>query len=471
MSSYYEKSVTVTVSLDTSASDALTYSNVLALCAHNLDSSTYQTYTDSDDVLSAGFATNSPAYTLINNMYSAGSFPPEYVNLGRVNIETYTIQVTDAFDEDTELGVYVNMNGTEKEVTYTVLSTDTTAALIATGLASALTTAYDNSSDSQYPVFAASDDTITVTIESTTYPCSFGWATSTSNIPHVIVGSTTSDSLATVITSCVSGDSDVTFVVSEYHTEDYVKVIAAACEGELLQYFTSTQDSTVADTDSTSNIAIDLVALEYDQTSIQYSATADTYFPEGALLGWLAGLNPYDIYNPSFWTFSGVPTDTLSSTQRQTLAGRNVNFYVSTRGEGRYYHGWAVSGEFVDTVRFGSIWSKETLYEILDDLLYKKSRLGRAVPYSDEGAAMISSIIQSDYCDVGIAGGRIADGTSTDSTTGDTVDLSPTITVGTRADQTDSNISNRIWDGVEVDVVMLSGINHINLSLYVELNA
>ncbi|CAH9012731.1 putative tail sheath protein [Vibrio phage 277E43-1] len=465
---YNQKTVDVEVFLQTRPSAAQSFEFPMVIIPHNLTKGVVDSFASLNGVISEGAAINSPVY-----QFGAGCFggiaAPDLMKVARATLEHINLQVTSIPDVGEEVSVNCNVNGVAAIVAYEVQDSDTSTE-VATGLAAALTAKYVDSNTSN-PTFVASGDTIKASLGSVTpYAISFGWASIEEDtvIPHVKVSDITSDVLVDVLTTAIALDDDVSFILAESHDSADVVALANYVATTPYQYFTTTSDINTADNTNTSNISSTLALLKQDDVSLQYSAVADSHFPEAYLVGNMAGINPYNLNNQNLLTFQGVPTDTLTEQQRITLTERNTNYYVTEHGFGTYREGWAMSGNFIDVVRF-SKWLKISTELALFNLYKEKSDIGSAVPYNDQGSRMMESRVRNDVVNVGIRGGTVATGTTVDPING-TINLDPVISFGTRAAQTNSNISNRIWDNGLVEVVYISGINHVKVNAYVILN-
>jgi hypothetical protein len=465
MAVYYTDTVDVTVTASDAPSEEQSFSNVLLLAAHNLTTNTIDAVTALADVVSLGAATNSPLYYMVSGLVSGGNAAPDYTNIARVTPTTFTITVDYIPDEGEDLQVYANVGGTESLISYTIESGDTTA-LAAAGLSAALVAKYPSGTTGN-PTFTVASNVVTIT--PSTFTCDFGWASLENKLPHVKLGATTSESLSSVATTAYAEDDNVSCLISQWHDSTSINALSTWAESNELQYFFSTSDTDVASSSVDDDIVSNLGALSLDYTAAIYSEYAEQYFPEAHFLGNYAGIAPSELYNPSGWTLKGVPTSSLTTTQRNALSVKNCNFYVSEHSYGTLKDGYAVNGRFVDTVRF-CLWSKVTIASALFMLKYRLGQKNKAIPYSDRGAAMMESTVTSQYVNVGIRSGRIANETTTDNDLGFTIDLRPIVDFGTRAQQTDSDISNHIWRDGKVEVVMYSGINYIKLNVYVVLN-
>ena len=464
MSYYSPQTVDVNVFLGTQPSQINTFDTPLALVGHNLSETLLESYLSVKGITEKGFAVNSPAYRMAVGVFDGGIAPPKTFKLGRCDISAYTIKVNTLVAVGSKISVNCNVNGVAKTISVT-RSTEGTKDELATLLSTALTTEYP-SATTENPQFSPAAGIITVSLDADTFPCSFGWNSSTGLLPDVTIGSVTTDTLADKVNEVLALDDNFSFLMSEYKTGSNIKSLSAIMKGLKLQAFFSTSDANSKDNAQTTSLAEDLKVLGYDNTQLQWSLYADTYFPEAAYLGSFCGVKPYRDYNPSGWSLKGVPTDDqLTEQERITLTERNCNIYVTERGVGVFKDGYASSGQFVDTVRFG-IWSDETVTQILFDLKKRKGDLGKSIPYSDGGSLMMKAAIMKDYINVGVRGGRIATGTTEDEF-GNLIDLNPVVDFGTRAQQTDADITNRIWRNGKIEVVMLSGINYIETDIYI----
>lgn len=460
MATYFKDTVEVTVFTEGAPTETQSFSYPLCMVPHNITANTIDSFGTVSALASAGFAVNSPAYMMVQGSLS-GIAPPDLVKIGRMDVDTITITVDTLLTEGEVISVNTNVAGVDAVVSYTVLVTDTTTTLIAAGLADALTAAFGGAGD---PTFLASGATIVVTPD--TSSCSFGWNSITGTTPHTTITTQTSDSYTTAIGDSLAEDDDVSFIIIESKVEADIKLVAAYTETlQLQQFLTSTDIADVKDSGSTTNLALDLQGFAYDKTYMQYHPAAKNYFPECAWLSNFANLDPWTLYNPGgLVAMKGIPKITISEQEEITLTARNVSWNKLERNQQYLKGGWASSGMFLDYQRF-ALWLKYAIETALFDLKRKKNNLGLTVPYSDEGARMMETAVNRDVIRVGIDGGRIANVTTRGSD-GLVVDLRPKVDFSSRADQTNTNISNRIWDDGFVEVVMLSGIDRIQVKAY-----
>ncbi|UUW39704.1 putative tail sheath protein [Vibrio phage VPMCC14] len=343
---------------------------------------------------------------------------------------------------------------------------ETDASTTATALAAALTTAFPVGGGN--PTFAAVGPVITAVPD--TLSVSIGWnSIDDDGVPHTSIVDTTSEDLVDVINTATTVDNDYHFLLAESRESADVVKLADYATANDKQYFTSTGDSEVADNADVDNIAITLGDKAQDNVALMYLTTDKFYFPESTLVGGMAAIEPYVLFNPNFMTLSGIPVDYLTETQIVTLTQRNTSFYIKERGYNVYKSGWTMGGNFVDTIR-NATWAKVRIEEVLTALLKEKADLGSALPYTDAGAAQMESRVRTQVINVGIRGGSIAEGSTTDPELGTVINLDPVVNFGTRAQQTNANIASRVWADAQVEYVYVSGINNIKVNLNVLLN-
>lgn len=459
-------SVNITLGLGTAFGQTQSFNIPLVVLPHNLSTNRLDVFSSVNSVVEAGAAVNSPVYRFVAGFFN-GKFPSSLVKVARANVDEITLTIGSNIPEVGEdVSVNIKVNGVASVVSYTRLVGDGDAAAIATGLAGALTTAFPNDGDN--PQFSAVGATIETTIG--THKVSIGWnSLDDDGVPHIAVLDSTTESLVDVIGLATVVDNDYHFLMAESRAQADVVALGDFGEANDKQYFTGTSDLEVADNADLDNIATVMGDKAQNAVSMMFHTKDQFYFPEATIVGGIANLDPYRLQNPNFMTLSGIPVDYLSESQIVTLTQRNVNFYVKEDGFSVYKEGWNFGSNFIDTIR-NTTWAKVRIRETLTALLKKQADLGSALPYSDTGAAMMESRIRNDVINVGIRGGSIATGKTTDPDTGSTIDLNPIVRAGTRAQQTNADIAARTWRNVFVEYVYISGVNKIKVNLNVILN-
>lgn len=145
-----------------------------------------------------------------------------------------------------------------------------------------------------------------------------------------------------------------------------------------------------------------------DLQTNNYARTFGIYHPDADLTAndpysdaaWLGKLFPYDPGTSTwkFKTLAGVPSYTLSTSERNTVLGKNGNIYTVVSGVAITEEGWVGEGEFIDIIR-GTDWLKARIQERIYTLLINQQK----VPYTDGGIRAIEGELKAQLQDaVGI---------------------------------------------------------------------
>lgn len=437
----------------------------MVVVPHNLSTGVVDSFASLNGVVGSGAAINSPIYMFTSGL-KGGTAAPSLVKIARAALGSITVTVDSVPAVGEKISVNANVNGVAKVISFEIATEDDKDAAAA-GLEAALKAEFTGDKN---PTFAVSGNVVTATVEADTFKTSLGWATIDSlGVPHTTIEDVTTDPLADVLKGAADADDDFAFILAEGHTSADQVTLAAYAEANNKQYYTSTSEEGVKDNASQSNVALTLGALGQDAVTLQYSAVADQFFPEAAVVGNTAGISPFRSNNPNLMTLKGVPVDKLTETEIVTLTDRNTNYYVSEYGTGAYHEGWTMGGNFTDFIRFAQ-WYEAKCKEALYLLFKQASDRGSSVPYSDVGKLQMESRVRNDVVNLGIRGGTIATGTTEDPVTGDRINLDPKIDFGTRAQQSNSDITQRVWGTGMSEVVYISGINHVKLNNYIIVN-
>lgn len=455
---FVDKTIDVTVSLETAPVAQQSFTNALALVPHNLSANTVDSFTSLKSVQDFGAATNSPLYHFASGVFG-GKQPISILKVGAMQQNGIEITVDTIPAEGEVVSIYVKVEGIEKTVSFTVPASATTST-VAAGLAAAIEVA-----------FPTTDSGVTANKITFSSPAqdkiSVGWGSTNTATkrPHCIIKGLTADTPTDVLAQVQTEDSDFFYVLAESHVPSEVEALGTAVNALDAIYLTSTSDENVKNSANSSNIAVTLADKAQSGVCLTYSKVADTYFTEAYTLGAWGGTEASASTTLNLNTLEGVPVDNLSTQERITLTQRNTNYYHKERGENVFKEGWVMSSDFIDTVRF-SKWLKIRSEEALFGLFKRKANRGTGVPYSDFGSLMMKNTILTDVVNVGIRNGGIATGVTIDELNG-TIDLNPVVEFGTRAAQTTNNIASRIWDNGLIEVVYISPIHHVKVRAYV----
>jgi hypothetical protein len=171
-------------------------------------------------------------------------------------------------------------------------------------------------------------------------------------------------------------------------------LIALATWAEANDKFCIVQSSDAAITAGTGgNLFEDLQTAARVRTGGIWHAT-DT---EHAALAWLANKLAVDpdsqTTNWAYARLSGVAADSLTSTERNTVTGLDGNLYLPFYGVPAAYPGKMFDSGWMDEL-VTKDWFKARTQEGIAQLLLDISSLGQKVPYTNEGLAMIESVVR-----------------------------------------------------------------------------
>jgi len=155
--------------------------------------------------------------------------------------------------------------------------------------------------------------------------------------------------------------SDWFFILADTHTESNIEAIAQYAEADRKMYITSSSDSDIP-AGTSGNLLETLKDLSYNNTLLWPHADADTAWPEGAIVGVMAGLNEGSSTLHGK-TLNGVATNKWTRTQSNYIQSNNGFQYVSIGGVGFALDGKMVSGRFFDVVR-GALWLEARYFDI-----------------------------------------------------------------------------------------------------------
>lgn len=198
------------------------------------------------------------------------------------------------------------------------------------------------------------------------------------------IDSTQVSSISFAITG---GASQTTYTVT-YSTDSEFLDAASWIESEMKIMGVLTSDPAVI-TASTTDIAYQLKALNYDRTFTIYHPTG---MSTGSFLNaaWFGKMLP-TIPGSSTWAFkslSGVSVYNLNESQRGYALGKNCNIYTSTAGVNITEPGKMVGGEWIDII-VGIDWIQANLQSTIFSALVNSDK----IPYTDEGIQIISGLI------------------------------------------------------------------------------
>lgn len=352
----------------------------LILAAHNVFADATRIYTDADDAVSDGFAEGSAVHSLLSKMLG-GDFAPTSVVVGTRTFAKYVASVASTVAEGDVVTLNLAVDGNTKSFSYTLA-----AAEDETDAATALQVAIE--ADITIGPLVVATDNLDGTIDIA--PTAAEALSVGNGTANVVVTSPSVQTISAAMAAVVADNADWFFIAADSHTEADVLALAAYAEANKKMFVTSTSD-TDAWTSATTDIISQLNVLQYDNTQTLASKKADYEFPEGGIIGAMAGITP-GASTLHGKTLSGVTLADFTATERAFIQGKKGNVYSRIGGVGFYEQGFQASGRFFDVIR-GALYLESRMESDIFALIKRESDLGRKIPYTDAGVGMISSVM------------------------------------------------------------------------------
>lgn len=337
-------------------------------------------YENLDGMLDDGFTVNDALYKMAQALLSQKPRPPKF-KIGRLTTVVAwrsTITITSNTEGQIVSFTIIAPDGTETEITYTILAAQTTTD-VATAVELLVEAVVGITSSAASAVITATGPT-----DGTTY-----WIKDAVNC--TIIDTTADAAVDTDLSAIEAVDDDWRWLCIAPKSEVNIDDTAAWVETRDKLFLFSTGDHVER---SSSTIFTGLVGNDYDNTFNMFSLDTDSYIDCG-LAGRLATMTP------GKWTafdqqIKGVAADTFTSTQRSYLenAARNANYYEVSLGVASLAQGKVASGEWLDYIVF-RMWVIFRIQENLRALSLQMSELGKKIPYTQDGAEMARGQVQA----------------------------------------------------------------------------
>lgn len=448
---YIDEVVDVTVELGTQPIDTLGFETPMFLAIHNVFPERVRAYTEADQLVSDGFAPGSPAHTFATKAFS-GSFPPSILMIGRQNLVRTNITFTESGYQD-QVFINVSLGSLSKSVSFNPGSIITPAAM-ATAIAKEIS---DDALLS--PVLTATATGNTVAIEGSDY-----FSIGVDGTGYT-VSNETDESVSVALPAVHAANENWYFLSTESHTQTSIMAAASYASSNYKLHVYSTADAESKIATSTTGIGAQLKALQYDNSIGMYDPLADSYFPEGGIIGAMASNDPSYGDSLHLKTMDGVIAPALSPTDRMNIWGHNMNFYRIINGVGAFYEGKVASGQYVDVVRFGH-WLKFRSEESVFGYMSRRSNLGLSMKMSDDDLPNLKAVLMNSPINTGITNGAILTGYDTVNK----VFYDPTVSIPLRANIPSNDIAARVLNNVKVDLVYNNSLHFVKIRMSVLLD-
>lgn len=423
------------------------------LAHHDLFTQRARIFSSTQEILDAGFPTGHPAVRYAEAMFS-GQLSASTLVIGRRAPSVYTVQVAaTGWVTDDIVSVNASIASVKSTFSYTVQANDTVQD-VGDGLAALL--------QADAGITTATSDAnglITITPAASTI-VAFGAALFTT------IYTTSSETVQDALAAVTQENNNFFFLSAESHVIADQSALAGYAEQNDMLYLYSTQDTDVLNAVNTTNVFHILSGLQYQFTCGVYNEKADIDFPEGAIVGSMAAQDPSFAFTANLQTLKGITPSNLTDGEKTAIVTKNGNYYELERGVGTFKEGFTANGDFIDRSRFG-LWLKLRGQLALFNRMKRAADRGSAITYTDAGVAQLRAALFNDVINQGLANGAIASGITTDPVSGNTINLNPIVETGTRAQQTNNNIGQRLWTGFIIDVVYSGAIHHVDATAYV----
>ena len=382
--------VQVQISTQTQAVAEAGFGTPLILAYHNVWPELVRQYSSTADMVSDGFAADSPAVLAASAIKAQN---PQIVDfkIGRRALAfTQTEKITPVAQDSTTYTLTIN--GTDF-----VYVSDATATIAEITLG--LTTAVNGGSE---PVTATDNSTdldLTADNAGELFSLEMSWDGSDRLLLRQNL--TTDPGIATDLAAVLLADPDWYGLVIDSQSKAEIEAASAWVETNKRLFVAACADTDIL-TASTTDLFSVLQSFAYARTAAIWSARPHQY--SGA--AWIGNRFPSDP-GSSTWnlkTLAGVQTDDLTTNEIANIDGKGGNWYTRIAGVNVTQVGRTSSGEWIDVTRFVD-WLAARLQERIFSRLVNLEK----VPYTAGGIALIESEIRAQLQEGIAAGGLRAD--------------------------------------------------------------
>ena len=432
----------VQIALRTTGIAEQSFSDLIIVGDHALSVSRVLAITGADELLDMGMASTDSLYKAAADVFSQMPHINK-VYIGRRLVSSATITVGTAAVGDYTATIGWRDGTTDKimsaKAKYTALVTDT-AAMIATGLAAAITAL----SATVSVTTVGNVITVTGNPSGASFSVSVGGNLTTAN-------AASAEPLAYTLAACASELGNWYGVMITSRTESDVLAAADWVEANEKLFFTSSAQAAILDGASTTDVASKLKQSQYFRTAIWYHGAANSEFIDGAAPGHLFTFYP----GQETWALkrlAGITYDALQEGKAIAAHAKNANTFEVFRNFAVTQNGKVAAGEWIDVIRFRDWLVEQIRINVVSALINADGK----VPYTDDGIQIIRNALQK-ALDLGVARKGIApeeldsDGRKIPSYT---------ITVPRSADVSVNNKANRLLQDVRF-TARLAGAIHV----------
>ncbi len=334
-----------------------------------------RSYSGIAGMVTDGFSATGPHVRAATKYFAQTPHPP-ILKVGR-RASAFT-QIFTLTPTDTTVGLvytlnFVLLNGTISKVTYTVVTSDTVALIIA-GLITAMAAA------SPAVAMTTSNHTTYFTLTANAAGALFDL---TVNPELTLLDSTADPGISADLTAIALADADWFGLALDSNGIAEITAAALWASSQTVIFAYNSAD-TVCATSSTADVGSVMKGLGYTNVIGMFSESVLSF----AGLAWLAEELP-KIPGTSDWAYKnlpGVAVDVLNPTQKGYLKGKNLNYYTALGGRNITRWGTAASGRFIDITHFVFFLTARMQEEVYATIVSLPK-----VPFTDSGVGLIKA--------------------------------------------------------------------------------
>lgn len=372
--------VSVTITALTTAPSRVGFGTPLVMAYHTVFPERARVYTAVADMLTDGFAADSPAVRAVQSLFSQNPRPDRVVVGRETGTEEQQITLTVvATNLKASYDYIVYVNGLEAK--YTSDATPS-ASEISAGLKTAI--------DALAQAVTVVDGTGSLTITANTVGAPFSFYVKERQI--LSSENTTPDgstSIAADIAAVQEENDDWYGLVLTNHGKAVILAAAAYIETLVKIFAASSSDDEIYDSGVSDDIASELAAAGYARTFLLYHPKDLIQYPEA---GWLGLALPKDPGSMTwkFKTIAGSDVVVLTETEITNIKAKKCNLYHTVAGVAITEEGITAAGEFIDVTQ-----SVDFMRARLQENIFARLANADKIPYTDPGVAIVEAEVRA----------------------------------------------------------------------------
>lgn len=396
---------TITVSANAPALTQVGFGTLGILAYHTHNTDIARTYTDLDQLVTDGFATNSSAYKAAQKAFSQNPRVDKVKILRASNPATVTVKLFPTVANATLYSITLEREGKSAVVISYTSDADATATEITAGLKAAID-ALNSTGLALDGVTATQTDTNTKLQIAAPSGVAL-WFSAWRNDRMTFSDLTADPGIAADIAAIRAVDDDwYGFGLADTNSVAAVTVAAAQIETMRKIAGFNTSDTNAYDLVTTTDMGSVLATAAYARSFALFDLDRTDGFSGIASLANLfpfdPGTGPYAGGVLNGRTLGGVTADSLTPTQHDNLRTKGYSIYITTAGINHVLGGESGSGEWIDFTRFVD-WFVTRFQESLAALQFNNRR----VPFDARGISLVESVCRAMIA-AGLASGGIA---------------------------------------------------------------